>query len=328
MSAVADLYQVLGLKTSAGADEIKAAYRRLAKQHHPDANPQDKTRSEEKFKGISQAYEILSDPGKRAEYDAMRQPPRSGGRRTSRTGRPQDDFSGMEGLDGASIEDLFQRFFGRGWGGGSGSFGEEVGGEDAHAEADISFEQSVLGGPLMVRLPKQEACARCQGRGVEPGARSRACTGCNGLGSVHSAKSLRIQVPAGVEDGTRLRLRGEGQASQIGGAPGDLMLTIKVAPHPRYSRQGLDILSKERLNLAMALLGGELEIETVDGVVRAKVPAGVQPGMRIRLAGRGIKLAHRHGDHYAEMQVELPKDLSAREKEIVKLLAAERGWKI
>jgi len=330
MPPLADLYEVLGVKPGAGADELKQAYRRLAKRWHPDANPNDRAGSEERFKHINQAYEILSDPAKRAEYDSLRsnpwggEAPRRG--RTSRSGGPssgqQPQFQwqgqGLEG--GASVDDLFEMFFGRGWGGLDSALGREQASSDVNASAQVPFDLAVQGGPLLVSAPQRRLCSRCQGRGVEPGSR-RACGECQGEGVLESQRKLKVQVPAGAEDGTRLRVRGAG-------GDGDLLLTLRVQPHPRFTRQGLDISSHERINLAQALLGCELEVETVQGRVRTRVPSGSQPGTRLRLAGRGVAAGGRKGDHYAEIDVEMPRDLSAREKEIIKLLAVERGWQV
>jgi DnaJ-class molecular chaperone len=186
--------------------------------------------------------------------------------------------------------------------------------------AQVPFDLAVQGGPLLVSVPQRKLCPRCQGRGMEQGSR-RACSECQGAGVLESQRKLKVQVPAGAEDGARLRVRG-------GGGDGDLLLTLRVQPHLRFTRQGLDISSHERINLAQALLGCELEVETVHGRVRTRVPSGSQPGTRLRLAGRGVAAGGRKGDHYAEIDVEMPRDLSAREKEIIKLLAVERGWKV
>jgi DnaJ-class molecular chaperone len=221
---------------------------------------------------------------------------------------------------GGSVDDLFEMFFGRGWGGSESAMGREQVSPDVNATAQVAFDLAVQGGPLLVSVPQRKLCGHCQGRGLEPGSR-RACAECQGEGVLETRRKLKVQVPAGAEDGTRLRVRGAG-------GEGDLLLTLRVQPHPRFTRQGLDISSRERINLAQALLGCELEVETVQGRVRTRVPSGSQPGTRLRLAGRGVAVGGRKGDHYAEIEVEMPRDLSAREKEIVKLLAVERGWKV
>lgn len=316
MAQVADLYEVLGVKKSATEAELKSAYRKLAKKYHPDANPNNKP-AEEKFKELSQAYEILSDKEKRAQYDNMRNSPYGGspfggaqgrpsGRQTNPFGQAQGGFQG--GFQGESIDDLFEMFFGRGRGGQGSPFGGAQGnpfggsqarpaGADSSAEVDISFDQAVRGGPLVITLPE-------------------------------SGRQIRLQIPQGAESGTRLRIKGEGEASPYGGNPGDLYLTLKVRPHPRFSRQGLDITSSESINLAQAMLGCEMEVETVQGKMRTRVPPGTQPGTRLRLAGRGVVSAGKKGDHYVQLQVDIPKDLTPRETELVKQLAQERGWKL
>ena len=349
MAPLADLYDVLGVRKDASPEDLKAAYRRLAKKFHPDANPGNK-QAEEKFKGINEAYEILSDREKRSRYDAMRANPwaspgaggPAGPRSSPRAGfewrqdgGPGGD-AGMGGAGSASIDDLFQMFFGRGWSGGRNPFGGEAGpffegasdGQDSQAEVDVSFDQAVKGGALALTLPHEERCGHCQGRGVEPGSRGRACAQCGGAGSIQTKRKLRVQIPSGAENGTRLRIQGEGQSPQGRGKPGDLYLTLRVAPHPRFKRQGLDLSAVETINLAQALLGCELPVETLHGAVKTRVPAGVQPGTRLRLAGRGIEAGGKKGDHYVELQVELPKDLNSREKDLIRLLAAERQWKM
>jgi curved DNA-binding protein len=297
MSQVADLYGVLGVPENAGADDIKKAYRSLAKRLHPDANPGDK-KSEEKFKELGQAYEILSDPEKRRRYDSLRRAPSFDGRT-----RPEAGPGGAEGFDwqgAGSIDDLFSMFFGQGRppGGvfeGQGGFGmdQEPGG-DLDSEVWVSFEDAALGRAVTVHL---------EGR----------------------PQPLRLNLPPGAESGLRLRLAGQGAARRRG-RRGDLFLTLKVKPSERFTRQGLDITGKVTVNLVQALLGTQATAPTLRGDVRVRVPASTQPGTRLRLAGQGIEMDGRKGDHYVEIDVQLPQDLSDEEKTALQAMAHKRHW--
>jgi DnaJ-class molecular chaperone len=306
MTQVADLYKVLGITEAADADTIKKAFRRLAKEYHPDTHPGDK-KAEERFKEISQAYEILSDPEKRRRYDAMRRSPFGAGGNEAAQGTWRQVG---EVPFGGSINDIFEMFFGRGAspfqqrpfrgrGEGFGGFGaydddEEEDGQDLESEVSASFEDAALGRSITFTL---------QGR------------------------PLRLNLPAGAESGLRLRLAGQG-APGPSGRRGDLYLTLKVRPSPLYRREGLDIISPLRLNLAQALLGTQVEAPTLHGPVRLKVPPGTQAGTRLRLRGKGIVTPSGRGDHYAEISVELPGDLDAEETEAVKRMARRRGWEL
>jgi DnaJ-class molecular chaperone len=306
MSQVADLYKVLGIPEDADADAIKKAFRRLAKDFHPDTHPGDK-KAEERFKEISQAYEILSDPEKRRRYDAMRSSP-FGGNGGPQGGGPY--YSGQAGASpfgGGSINDIFEMFFGRGaspFGGGRGGFGgfggfggdvEEATGRDLESEVWASFEDAALGRPITFTLQGQ-------------------------------SQPLRLNLPAGAESGLRLRLAGQGAPGP--GGRGDLYLTLKVRPSSLYRREGLDVIAPLKLNLAQALLGAQVEAPTLAGPVRLKVPAGSQPGTRLRLKGKGISTPAGTGDHFAEIQVSLPGDLDEAEAEALRAMARKRGWEL
>jgi len=298
MSQVADLYGVLGVPEDAGADDIKKAYRSLAKRLHPDANPGDK-KAEEKFKELGQAYEILSDPEKRRRYDALRRAPSFNGRT-----RPEAGPGSAEGFDwqgAGSIDDLFSMFFGQGRspGGvfevhsGFGGMDQEPGG-DLDSEVWVSFEDAALGRAVTVHL---------EGR----------------------PQPLRLNLPPGAESGLRLRLAGQGAARRRG-RRGDLFLTLKVKPSERFTRQGLDITGKVTVNLVQAMLGSQATAPTLRGDVRVRVPASTQPGTRLRLAGQGIEMDGRKGDHYVEIDVQLPQDLSDEEKTALQAMAHKRHW--
>jgi curved DNA-binding protein len=295
MSQVADLYGVLGVPEGASPDAIKKAYRALAKRLHPDANPNDK-KSEERFKELGQAYEILSDPEKRQRYDAMRRappPPAFGGR--------QRPGGGVEWQGAGSIDDLFSMFFGQGappmseydLRGAFGGFEPEPGG-DLDSEVWVSFEDAALGRAVTVHLEGQP-------------------------------QPLRLNLPPGAESGLRLRLAGQGGARRRG-RRGDLFLTLKVRPSDRFTRQGLDISSKVTVNLVQAMLGCQTTAPTLRGDLRVRVPASTQPGTRLRLAGQGVEVDGRKGDHYVEVDVELPKNLSDEEIAALQAMAKRRNW--
>jgi DnaJ-class molecular chaperone len=298
MADVADLYQTLGVSPDADADAIKRAFRKLAKENHPDTHPGDKA-AEERFKSVSQAYEILSDPEKRRRYDAMRRSPFGG------QGGPQGGGPWRQQAGAGSINDLFEMFFGRGaspfgrGGFGGSPFGfedEEDEGRDLESEVWASFEDAALGRPLTVHLAGRE-------------------------------QPLRLNLPQGAEDGLRLRLSGQGQPGPSG-RRGDLYLTLRVRPSAQFRREGQDLLSTLRLNLAQALLGATLTVPTLDGEVRLKVPAGSAPGTRLRLRGKGIRGKEGSGDHLVELALDLPADLDAEEQAQLKAMAAKRGWEL
>jgi curved DNA-binding protein len=288
MPPVADLYSVLGVPKDADADAIKKAFRDLAKKHHPDANPGNK-KSEEKFKEASQAYEILSDPEKRRRYDAMQQSPFQG-----QQGGGFGGFGG-EGQDfgGGSINDLFEMFF-QGGGFGGGRRPQPARGRDLESEVWVEFEDAALGRPVTVNL-----------EGGQP---------------------LKLNLPAGAEDGLRLRLTGQGEAGPRG--KGDLYLNLRIKPSRVFRREGLDIVSRLPLNLGQALLGAPVTVPTLRGSVRMKVPAGSQPGTRLRIGGQGIEAQGRKGDHYVELAVDIPTDLSPEEKTQIEAMAQRHGWEL
>ena len=297
MAQVADLYKVLGVPEGADAAAIKKAFRDLAKKHHPDANPGDK-KAEERFKELSQAYEILSDPEKRRRYDAMRHSPYGDG------GAGADPFGGGGGGGagpfggGGSIEDLFEMFFNRGGGGGFGGGARRRAprrGADLESEVEVGFDEAALGQPVTVHLQGQD-------------------------------QPLRLNLPAGAESGLRLRLAGQGEAGAAG--RGDLYLTLRVRPSDRFTREGLDIVGKRTVNLAQALLGATLTVPTLRGERRLKLQPGLAPGTRLRLGGLGIHAEGGPGDHYVELSLSLPADLDAAEQEQVRALAQRRSWEL
>jgi molecular chaperone DnaJ len=345
------------------ANDIRKAYRNLAKKYHPDRNPNDKT-AEEKFKQVQEAYDVLGDETKRKQYDQMRDGAFAGFRggpggfqgTTTRPG-PGGQFN-FEDLSGfGDLGDLFSSIFGsaggpRGGRGRSAQFGP-MKGEDLSAEIEVPFEMAVSGGKTTFQISREEECPRCNGSGAEPGSGTQtcptcqgqghiatsqgafsisrpcptclgrgatggsACSRCGGNGAVASARSISVTIPPGVSDGSKVRVAGQGQKGAQGGPPGDLILTIRVRQHPKFERKGSDIYSEVTINLAQAVLGARVQVDTLDGPVNLRVPPGIQPGKKLRLKGRGVKKLHGagRGDHYVTVNVKIPEKLSEPEKE-------------
>lgn len=355
-----DYYQTLGVSKSASADEIRTAYRKLAKKYHPDKNRGDKA-AEEKFKQVQEAYDVLGDEKKRKQYDQMRDGSFAGfgpggfqGFRTQPgaggAGFKFEDLSGF-----GDLGDLFSSIFGAGAGGPRGRRGARFGpmkGEDTAAEIEIPFEQAVSGGKTTFQVSREEECARCGGSGAEPGSGTqtcptcqgrgnvassqgafsisrpcpnclgrgvvggRACTSCGGTGAVTQTRSIAVNIPAGVGNGSKIRVAGQGQKGVAGGPPGDLILTIRVRKHPKFTRKGSNIFSEVSINLAQAVLGTTVKVETIDGLMNLRIPPGIQPGKKLRLKGRGVKKvgAAGRGDHIVTVNVEIPDSLSESER--------------
>ncbi len=349
-----DYYDVLGVKRDASSEEIKRAYRRLAKKHHPDANKSD-PQAQEKFKKVLEAYEVLSDPQKRSQYDRVRE---------FSSGGP---FGGLGGARFTSYEDLgdlgdiFSRLFTDDLAGMTRARRTHRG-EDILYEVRVPFEVALKGGKATVRVTREEACASCNGSGAGPNGRRMACSNCRGTGRIETfqggfgftrpcprclgrgeivtepcavcrgqgiisrTRPIEVDIPTGIRDGYKLRLRGQGNASATGGEPGDLYVQVRVARHPKFERRGQDIYSDLHLNVAQALLGTKKSVETVDGKVEVSVPAGSQPGSTLRLRGRGAPGRDgKRGDHYLRINVSVPKKLSGKARELTEQLAKETG---
>jgi molecular chaperone DnaJ len=357
-----DYYEILGVSPDASKDEIRKAYRKLAKKYHPDRN-QGSTAAQDKFKKISEAYKVLSDPDKRQKYDRLRQAHREGGAGFSFEdlfgggGAQAQGGAGSEGFDfgggGGGLGDLFSSIFGGGRGAGN-QYSTRQRGHDVHSRVSIPFEKAARGGKVSVRVPAQSECERCGGTGAAPGSkvdicpqcggRGRVSTGaegfsrsqpcpqcfgrgkiiqspcglCHGEGSRETQRMVEVNVPRGIEDGKKLRLRGMGEPGMAGGEAGDLILEVHVQSHPTFRREGLDIYSSATVPMVDAVLGTEIEAQTMEGPVRLTVPAGTQPGQKLRLKGRGLKDAQGHtGDHYVTVKVRIPRDLTDRQKELM-----------
>ncbi len=363
-----DYYRVLGVAEDADRDAIRKAYRKLAKQYHPDANQGDE-KAAERFKEVGEAYAVLSDEEKRKQYDQMRkfgglgfgfggaQGPRPGG---ARPGAPPEgaapggfSFEDLGGLGG--LGDLFSSIFDRGQPRADGTARRPGGpspGEDVELVADVSFETAVLGGQLRVSVPITEDCTNCGGSGAGPGSavhRCSECSGtgtvsfgqggfavtrpcpacmgrgrvaetpcapCQGTGSVRQTRRIQVRVPPAVENGSRLRVPGQGGRGRQGGPPGDLIIVFRVSPHNFFRREGLDIHCTVPINVAQAALGSRVRVRTIRGKhVVLKIPPGTQGGTRFRVRGQGVTKGNHTGDQFVEVRVRIPDDMSDEERE-------------
>jgi len=351
-----DYYELLGAARGSSADELKKAYRKLAMQYHPDRNPGDQE-AERKFKEINEAYEVLKDDQKRAAYDQFGHAAFEGG-----AGRgPGDfDFSG-------SFSDIFESFFGDIMGGGGRRGGGPSGaqrGADLRYNLEVTLEEAFSGKQAKIKVPtavpcegcngtgaaansKPVACPTCQGRGKVRAQQGfftieRTCPSCNGAGRIienpckecggagqtHREKTLQVQIPPGVEDGTRIRVSGEGEAGFRGGPPGDLYIFLSVAPHRLFKREGMHLYCRVPFKMTTASLGGSIEVPTIDGG-RAKVtiPPGTQTGKQFRLKGKGMPALQGAGtgDLYVLANVETPVNLTKRQRELLEEFDAAGG---
>ena len=346
-----DFYEILGVNRDASDDEIKKAYRKLAMKHHPDRNP-DNPKSEEHFKEAKEAYEILSDGQKRAAYDQYGhagvdpQSGMGGGGFGGGTGGFSDAFGG-----------IFDEIFGGG-GGRSGGRSNVYRGADLRYNLEITLEQAAFGTETKIRIPTMEACEPCKGTGAKAGTQPKTCPTCQGSGQVriqqgffsiqqtcpkchgtgkfiaepcgscHGAgrvkqhKTLAVKIPAGVDEGDRIRLSGEGEHGVNGGPSGDLYVQIHLKAHPVFQREQNDLHCEMPISFTTAALGGEIEIPTLDGAANLKIPAETQSGKIFRLRGKGIKgvRSHNHGDLLCHVVVETPVNLTDRQKELLREL--------
>jgi molecular chaperone DnaJ len=345
-----DYYEVLGIAKNASDAELKKAYRRAAQKHHPDRNP-DNTESEEKFKEAKEAYEVLSDAQKRAAYDQFGH----AGVDPSMGGGGAGGFGG----GGASFSDVFGDVFGDIFGGGRGAGGQRVyRGADLRYNLELSLEDAVRGTTVKIRVPTYASCKTCGGSGAKKGTQPSTCTTCGGHGQVRmqqgffsvqqtcprckgtgtvisdpcgdchgqgrikEQKTLSVKVPAGVDTGDRIRLANEGEAGESGGPPGDLYVQIQVKEHPIFKRDDANLYCEVPISFATAALGGELEVPTLDGRVKLKVPEGTQTGKLFRMRGKGVKPVRDNvvGDLLCRVVVETPVKLSAKQKELLREL--------
>jgi molecular chaperone DnaJ len=347
-----DYYEVLGVQRDASADELKKAYRKLALKLHPDRNPGNKA-AEERFKEASEAYQVLSDPERRAQYDRLGHAAfEQGG-----TGGAPFDFAA------AGFEDLFGDLFGDFFGTGRRSRSRRRRGEDLRYDLPIGFEEAIAGTEKTITVPRLAPCEACHGTGSKDGAARVTCSACRGAGQVRyqqglfsiaktcgqcqgqgsiirdrcprcggtgatqTRRTLNVRIPPGVDTGARLKLRGEGEPGLNGGPPGDLYVVIRVGEHPLFVRQDRDIVCEVPISFAQAALGAEIDVPTVHGKVKLKIPAGTQSGSVFRLRGKGVPDVHGygHGDELVRVHVETPKKLTARQRELIEEFARLGG---
>ena len=358
-----DYYEVLGVSKGASDEEIKKAYRKLAKKYHPDMNPGDKE-AEARFKEVNEAYEILSNKEKRARYDQF-----------GHAGVDPNYGAGGGGFTGdfgdIDLGDLFGSFFG---GFGGGGFGSSAGrrngpqkGESLRASLTITFEEAAFGCEKEVSVDRYETCASCHGSGCADGTSPEICPDCHGSGQVqvrrqtpmgvfattspcgrcggkgriiktpctacrgsgleHKRRTIQAKIPAGIDNGQTISIRGQGHAGKNGGPSGDLLITITVRPHELFRREGTSVLCEAPITFAQACLGAELEIPTIDGKVKYELPEGTQSGTTFRLKGKGIpELNGRgRGDQYVTVYIETPRNLNREQKDALKKFAESVG---
>ncbi len=357
-----DYYEILGVSRNCTERELKVAYRRLAKKYHPDANPDD-PEAEEKFKEINEAYEVLRDPQKRAAYDRYGHAAFSNGGMGGGTGHGPFGDAGFGPDFSRTMSDIFEEMFGEFMGGGGrGRRQRAARGADLRTDMEISLEEAFSGKTVELTVRRAVTCEACGGSGAseETSARpcptcggmgvvratsgfftvertcptchgegrvvSNPCRACGGSGRVEKEQTLQVKIPAGVEDGTRIRLAGEGEAGLRGGPPGDLYIFLSIKPHEFFQRDGADLFCRVPISMVTAALGGEIEVPTIEGKkAKLSIPEGTQTGKQFRLKGLGMPVlnANRRGDMYVQVTVETPVNLTPRQKELLREFARE-----
>ncbi len=355
-----DYYQILGVSRDANKEEIKRAYRRLARKYHPDVNKEPG--AEEKFKEINRAYEVLSEPETRARYDRFGEAGVGAG--AGAAGFDYGDIGGFADI----FETIFSGFGGMGGATGTRRRGGPVRGDDLRLDLKLEFREAVFGGEKQIRIPHLETCQVCKGTGAKPGTGVKTCSTCNGSGQVRRAtrtpfgsfaqvsvcptcngtgevieekceacsgagrkqetKKLKITIPPGVDNGTRLRVANEGDAGAKGGVPGDLYVYLFVEPDKEFTREGINIRSEITISYLQAILGCRLEVNTVDGKEELTIPAGTQPDTILTLENKGVPRlgnAVSRGDHLITVKVAIPTRISTEERELLEKLAKIRG---
>ncbi len=361
MAEKRDYYDVLGIQKGATEDEIKKAYRKMARENHPDLHPEKADECEEKMKEINEAYAVLSDPEKRRKYDQFGHGGLEGGM------GGMDGFGGFTGSYGGDMSDIFESVFGGIFGGGGGAFrssGSSANaprrGRDITSSINISFMDACRGTVQDLTIAHQETCTSCNGSGAEPGSKPETCpkcqgrgtirvtqqtflgtmsstnpcpdcggkgtiiknpcSKCKGMGRVRVQKRVSLNIPAGIDNGQTLRVSGEGDCGTNGGPAGNLNVEVNVRPHPIFHRTGFDVNCDVMITFAQAVLGDTIEVPTIDGNVKLNVPEGTQSGTKQRLKGKGIRRLQREGrgDQYVTFKVEVPKNLTKKQKDLLK----------
>jgi molecular chaperone DnaJ len=341
-----DYYEILGVSRTCTEVELKAAFRKLAMQHHPDRNPGDAD-CEHRFKEINEAYDVLKDGDKRAAYDRF-------GHAAFEHGGMGGGAHGFSADFGSTFADIFEGIFGMGGARGRASGRER--GSDLRYNMEISLDEAFTGKTAQIRIPTSVTCEVCSGSGAKAGTKPKQCATCGGAGKIRHAqgfftlertcpachgrgqviddpcptcsgagrvmreRTLSVNIPAGVEDGTRIRLAGEGEAGLRGGPAGDLYIFLSIQPHEFFQRDGADLHCRVPISMVAAALGGDFEVPAIDGSkVRVKVPSGTQTGRRFRLSGKGMPVlrAKQTGDMYVQVAVETPQNLTKRQRELL-----------
>lgn len=307
-----DYYNILGVSKTATDKEIKSAYRKLARQYHPDVNPGD-TKAEAKFQDINEAYETLSDTEKRQQYDQFGSNWRNfqgghGGRPGGGGGQPFDfDFSNVD--MGGGVGDIFEQMFGRGRGRRRPSQGGH-----ARADVEVTLEEAFQGVSKTLTITSQVPCSACGGAGV---GRGGVCHICGGSGRRSEDSKLEVKIPAGVTEGAKIRVKGKGEPGQMGGTPGDLYLTVHLRPHPDFEVKGRDLYKTAKVDMFTAVLGGKLEVSTLKGKVDLKIPPGTQGGAKFRLSGFGLpgQAGKPPGNLFVEAQISIPEKITEEQRD-------------
>ena len=361
MAEKRDYYEVLGIQKGASEDEIKKAYKKLARKYHPDMNPGDKE-AEEKFKEVNEANEVLSDPEKKARYDQFGF---AGVDPNYGAGAGGGAYGG--GFDFGDLGDIFGSFFGGGFGGQRRNPNAPQRGESIRASVSISFTEAAFGCEKSVTIERSEQCPTCKGSGCAPGTTPeicpdchgsgtvqtrrqtpmgvfasngpcrkcggtgrlihQPCSDCRGSGAVRKRRTIKVNIPAGIDHGQTISLRGQGGAGKNGGSAGDLLITVMVQPHEIFRRDGVDVFCEAPITFTQAVLGAELEIPTIDGKVKYSIPEGTQTGTVFRLKGKGVPVLNGRGrgDQYVTVVIETPRSLNKEQKEALRRFSETLG---
>ena len=362
MAEKRDYYEVLGVSKNASEDEMKRAYKKLARKYHPDMNPGDKE-AEEKFKEVNEANEVLSNPEKKAKYDQF-----GFAGVDPNYGAGQGGYGGAGGFDFGDLGDIFGSFFGGGFGGGGRrNPNAPQRGESIRASLSVEFTEAAFGCEKSITIDRSEQCPTCKGKGCAPGTTPEVCTQCHGTGTVTQAqrtpfgmmqsqtvcpkcrgrgqiihqpcpdcrgagavrkrRTIQVNIPAGIDNGQTISLRGQGHSGKNGGPAGDLLITVMVRPHEIFRRDGTAVFCEAPITFTQAVLGGTLEIPTIDGKVKYDIPEGTQPGTVFRLRGKGIPVLNGRGrgDQYVTVNIETPRNLNREQKEALKKFSESLG---